>query len=167
MNLIIKLGSFSPFSSSLNVGKREKFEFQKFPNINSPKESSDYDVKKFVHSTRNLCLYIAFILFLLVSKSDQFCRSDISGSNHNCARLFSGNIRCWGFNINGELGYEDTMTRGDEVGEMGSSLFNVDLNSAVPIQITSSFLLLITSCQILIYFNNLNLYRWVQQLCYY
>ena len=45
-----------------------------------------------------------------------------AGSQHICARLSSGRMKCWGQNAVGELGYGDTNNRGDNSGEMGSNL---------------------------------------------
>lgn len=41
-----------------------------------------------------------------------------AGSNHACAVLKDGTLRCWGGNYSGQLGYGDTENRGDEPGEM-------------------------------------------------
>lgn len=51
------------------------------------------------------------------------------GANHVCARLADGNVLCWGSNGLGELGQGDTVTRGDEPGEMGAALAPVPLGS--------------------------------------
>ncbi|GIL57453.1 hypothetical protein Vafri_12647, partial [Volvox africanus] len=54
-----------------------------------------------------------------------------AGCNHTCAILQPGNIvKCWGYNIDGQLGLEDYRTRGDHAGEMGSLLPAVDLQGA-------------------------------------
>jgi cysteine-rich repeat protein len=37
-----------------------------------------------------------------------------AGWNHTCARLEGGAVRCWGYNASGQLGYGDTITRGDD-----------------------------------------------------
>ena len=36
------------------------------------------------------------------------------GNDHTCALLSTGNIRCWGDNGNGQLGYGDNLDRGDD-----------------------------------------------------
>ena len=51
------------------------------------------------------------------------------GYNHTCALLVSGQVKCWGVNSTGELGLGDTDDRGDNAGEMGSSLPAVDLGT--------------------------------------
>ena len=38
----------------------------------------------------------------------------VAGGNHACALLRDGNIRCWGENLSGELGYGNTETVGDD-----------------------------------------------------
>ncbi|KIG17854.1 hypothetical protein DB30_02477 [Enhygromyxa salina] len=37
-----------------------------------------------------------------------------SGAGHNCARLDSGDVRCWGYNPNGQLGIGTTTNIGDD-----------------------------------------------------
>ena len=44
------------------------------------------------------------------------------GNNHSCALLDSRALRCWGANSQGQLGQGDTITRGDNVGEMAALL---------------------------------------------
>ena len=44
------------------------------------------------------------------------------GSNHSCALLDNATVKCWGRSASGQLGYNDTVTRGDGVGEMGNAL---------------------------------------------
>src|SRR5262245_61938694 len=51
------------------------------------------------------------------------------GQTHTCARLDTGQVKCWGNGGAGRLGYGDTITRGDGVGEMGSALPVVDLGA--------------------------------------
>ena len=46
---------------------------------------------------------------------------------HMCAHTSSGHIKCWGRNAHGELGLGDTNDRGDQAGEMGTSLPFVSL----------------------------------------
>lgn len=50
-----------------------------------------------------------------------------SGSHHVCALLDDNNVKCWGYNLYGQLGKGNTTTLGDGPGEMGDSLINVDI----------------------------------------
>ncbi|MEZ4270267.1 MAG: hypothetical protein R3C68_02155 [Myxococcota bacterium] len=54
-------------------------------------------------------------------------REVVVGLSHTCARLDNDTIKCWGFNDQGQLGLEDTASRGDASGEMGDNLPAVDL----------------------------------------
>jgi len=45
-----------------------------------------------------------------------------AGYNFNCAILDGGDVKCWGYNGYGQLGYGDTQTRGDSPSEMGDNL---------------------------------------------
>jgi alpha-tubulin suppressor-like RCC1 family protein len=46
-----------------------------------------------------------------------------------CAILDDDRLKCWGYNLYGELGLEDTANRGDGAGEMGNNLPYVDLGT--------------------------------------
>ncbi|MCB0908524.1 MAG: hypothetical protein KDB63_15545, partial [Nocardioidaceae bacterium] len=37
-----------------------------------------------------------------------------AGGAHTCALLTTGDVRCWGYNLDGELGYGNTTTIGDD-----------------------------------------------------
>ncbi len=52
-----------------------------------------------------------------------------SGTNHVCARLRRGQVKCWGSNTSGRLGLGDTQSRGDGPGEMGDALPAIDLGT--------------------------------------
>jgi hypothetical protein len=43
--------------------------------------------------------------------------------------LDNSTLKCWGNNPNGELGYGDTVTRGDNAGEMGNALPTVSVGT--------------------------------------
>jgi hypothetical protein len=52
-----------------------------------------------------------------------------AGTNHTCALLDNGQVKCWGENGFGQLGLGDTSHRGDNSGEMGDNLPAVDLGT--------------------------------------
>ncbi len=52
-----------------------------------------------------------------------------TATEHSCARLGNGGVKCWGGNSAGQLGQGDTITRGDAAGELGDSLQPVDLGT--------------------------------------
>jgi cysteine-rich repeat protein len=51
------------------------------------------------------------------------------GETHTCARLDDDSLKCWGNNALGQLGLGDTVVRGDDVGEMGDDLPDVQLGT--------------------------------------
>ena len=46
----------------------------------------------------------------------------VTGANHNCARLQSGAVKCFGQNGSGQLGLGDTDARGDALNEIGAMM---------------------------------------------
>lgn len=52
-----------------------------------------------------------------------------TGYTYNCHISTSGDVKCWGYNGDGQLGQENTESLGDESGEMGDNLSTVDLGS--------------------------------------
>jgi hypothetical protein len=50
-----------------------------------------------------------------------------TGVAHTCAVLDDGHVKCWGLNLEGELGYGDTYRRGSVPADMGDNLPFVDL----------------------------------------
>ena len=52
-----------------------------------------------------------------------------AGGNHTCAILDNESIKCWGYNVSGQLGLGDINNRGDLSNPMGDSLPVVDLGS--------------------------------------
>jgi alpha-tubulin suppressor-like RCC1 family protein len=45
-----------------------------------------------------------------------------TGANHSCARLNNGSTKCWGYNLEGQLGVGDTSNRADWWSEVGDNL---------------------------------------------
>jgi alpha-tubulin suppressor-like RCC1 family protein len=54
----------------------------------------------------------------------------VAGGEHACARLDTGDLKCWGLNRYGELGVGDTLARGAAPGQMGDALPAVVLTGA-------------------------------------
>ena len=52
-----------------------------------------------------------------------------AGNSYTCALLDNRTVKCWGYNVSGELGLGDTDDRGDNTGEMGDSLLAINLGS--------------------------------------
>jgi alpha-tubulin suppressor-like RCC1 family protein len=56
-------------------------------------------------------------------------KSVTAGVYHSCAILDDDSLKCWGANVNGELGLGDTAPRGGNPGEMGDALKAVNLGT--------------------------------------
>eukprot|EP01083_Nonionella_stella_P146484 460797_1 len=66
----------------------------------------------------------------VVNLGTSFTVSQLSaGKYHNCALSTSNEVKCFGDNTDGKLGYEDTNNRGDSGSEMGNYLPEVNLGS--------------------------------------
>jgi len=53
------------------------------------------------------------------------------GAYHLCAVLDDASVKCWGYNLAGQLGLGDADDRGDAKGEMAGSLLAIDLGSGL------------------------------------
>ena len=64
-----------------------------------------------------------------------------AGRFHSCAVLEDGRAKCWGWNINGQLGLGDTQQRGHQGGQLGDELPAIDLGASfVVAQLTAGIL---------------------------
>ncbi len=52
-----------------------------------------------------------------------------AGTNHTCVRLDNGQVKCWGLNDFGQLGYNSNINLSDEAGELPSQLPPVPLGA--------------------------------------
>lgn len=51
------------------------------------------------------------------------------GGRHSCAIRYDQTLRCWGNNLNGQLGQGDLLDRGDAANELGSNLPSINLGT--------------------------------------
>ena len=58
------------------------------------------------------------------------CRSKISFQRNSCVIGIQG-LKCWGYNLYGPLGYENTADRGSSTNEMGDYLPYVNLGTGL------------------------------------
>jgi len=56
------------------------------------------------------------------------------GFDYTCALLDNDQVKCWGNNLNGQLGYGDTLNRGDNPNEMGNNLATIDFGTGRTVQ---------------------------------
>ena len=60
------------------------------------------------------------------------------GYSHACALLDDAHVKCWGYNDTGDLGLGDAMSRGDNPGEMGDALPEVNLGTGRTVKVVSA-----------------------------
>jgi len=56
------------------------------------------------------------------------------GLLHSCAILNNGNVKCWGYNVNGELGQENVIVSGSASNQMGDYLPPINFPTGVIIE---------------------------------
>jgi len=62
-----------------------------------------------------------------------------AAGNYACALGAAGAVKCWGFGLNAELGLGDTLSRGDQPGEMGALLPPLDLGAGLVTDVAVSY----------------------------
>lgn len=62
----------------------------------------------------------------------------VTGNEHTCALLSNSELKCWGSNSNGQLGYNDTVNRGASAGDMGFSLPAVRVNGTQAVRFAAA-----------------------------
>ncbi|WP_309892081.1 RTX toxin [Archangium sp.] len=58
----------------------------------------------------------------------------VAGGNHTCAITTTNKVRCWGYNLHGQLGLGTTTNVGDD--EKPSAVAEVNLNGGTPLQLS-------------------------------
>jgi len=74
-------------------------------------------------------LYLIWIKVQVIFGLD--CQSIFAFNEHSCILTTTQQLKCWGRNDLGSLGYEHTIDLGDNTNEMGEYLPYVDVNSNI------------------------------------
>ncbi|MBI1860443.1 MAG: hypothetical protein HYR96_05960 [Deltaproteobacteria bacterium] len=61
-----------------------------------------------------------------------------AGTYHACALLDNDSVKCWGYNVDGQLGQESVASMGDGANEMGDSLASVNLGTGRKAKLVSA-----------------------------
>ena len=65
-----------------------------------------------------------------INLGDNFIPNNVCvGNGHTCVLSINGNVKCFGKNNYGQLGYGDTITRGTTINDMGNNLPIVNLGN--------------------------------------
>ena len=74
----------------------------------------------------------------VVNLGSGFALNDVKlSSDFTCVSSTAGNVKCFGLNNKGQLGYGDTTNRGTDVGHMGDALAELDLGTGFSVSATA------------------------------
>eukprot|EP01083_Nonionella_stella_P102228 290648_1 len=82
-------------------------------------------------------MHLILLLTLTFTRISAF----LEAGGHTCAQVLADDeLKCFGRNDYGQLGYGDTNNRGDEANEMGDTLLEIDLGTSfIPMQIVAGY----------------------------